>query len=282
LPSTGLQQTTTEKSKLDFIPQEFWDMVPTVAPNTTIVDPAYWAAKKSMFVSKLFAALAASVLNSTGPPTDVVTTTTTVSPRQAILDELSEVLLSDFTRSVSPVEEVTQEPEDFSDESDESDSSEEEPTTAAPRKSTKSSSKTSSKSSSKSKPKIRPTTVASPTAEEIKPTTVNPFLLNQVEFLAKLTEAIAASTKPSGTAATPRVTKPANVIVAPPKEPMKASEKKAGKKSKKSSKKMAKTPSYWKYLPTTTTPSPKPAADYPEIDYDALARALLGSVQKKE
>ena len=77
---------------------DFW-VPPTVAPNVTsplVADPAYWAAKKTMFISKLFAALAKQVLNSTG-----TVTTTTPSPDAALLNEIDTVLLSDVARSLT-------------------------------------------------------------------------------------------------------------------------------------------------------------------------------------
>ena len=77
---------------------DFW-VPPTIAPNVTsplVADPAYWAAKKTMFISKLFAALAKQVLNSTG-----TVTTTTPSPDAALLSEIDTVLLSDVARSLT-------------------------------------------------------------------------------------------------------------------------------------------------------------------------------------
>ena len=118
----------TKKPSIVQVPLDFWGPPPSIAPNVTVPPPpGYWAAKKSMFVSKLFAALAASVLNTTGPPDldGAVTTTTTVSPRQAILDEIESVLLSDVARSLPATSsEESAEPQD-------SDEDEEEATTAA-------------------------------------------------------------------------------------------------------------------------------------------------------
>jgi len=88
--------TTTKKPKLIDV-GDFW-APPTIAPNVTspeVIDPAFWAAKKTMFISKLFAALAKQVLNSTG-----TLTTTTPSPNVALMKEIDTVLLSDVARSV--------------------------------------------------------------------------------------------------------------------------------------------------------------------------------------
>jgi len=89
-------ETTTKKPKLIDV-GDFW-APPTIAPNVTspeVIDPAFWAAKKTMFISKLFAALAKQVLNSTG-----TLTTTTPSPNVALMKEIDTVLLSDVARSV--------------------------------------------------------------------------------------------------------------------------------------------------------------------------------------
>jgi len=89
-------ETTTKKPKLIEV-GDFW-APPTIGPNITdpaVIDPAFWAAKKTMFISKLFAALAKQVLNSTG-----TVTTTTESPNTALLKEIDTVLLSDVARSV--------------------------------------------------------------------------------------------------------------------------------------------------------------------------------------
>jgi hypothetical protein len=88
-------ETTTKKPKLIEV-GDFW-APPTIAPNVTspdVIDPAYWAAKKTMFISKLFAALAKQVLNSTG-----TVSTTTENPNIALMKEIDTVLLSDVARS---------------------------------------------------------------------------------------------------------------------------------------------------------------------------------------
>lgn len=89
--------STTKKPKLIEV-GDFWSP-PSVAPNVTDVvsamDPAFWAAKKTMFISRLFAALAKQVLNSTGE-----VTTTTETPNAALLREIDTVLLSDVARSI--------------------------------------------------------------------------------------------------------------------------------------------------------------------------------------
>lgn len=101
---------------------------------------------------------------------------------------------------------------------------------------------------------------------------VNPFLLSQVEFLAKLTEAIAAQSKPAP-ATTTTTTTPKPKWHKPTSKP-----KKGSKKGSKKSKKKGKTPKYLKYIPTTTTPAPTEAVpEAPAIDYNALAKALLGN-----
>jgi len=207
--------SATKKPSIVDVPLDYWGPPPSIAPNVTLPPPpGYWAAKKSMFVSKLFAALAASVLNATGAPELATTAETTTTPnpsRQAILDEIQSVLLSDVARSVS--------------ESDESDESSE--------------------------------------ADE-PATTVNPFLLEKEAFLEKLTAAILAHPLQ---AATPAPTTPKPTQAPKPKgKPTKAPKGKG--------KKAAKTPKYLKFLPTTTTPAPVPTV---EIDYDALAKALLGN-----
>lgn len=106
-----------KKPSIVDVPADFWAPPPSIAPNLTLPPPpGYWAAKKSMFVSKLFAALAKSVFNTTGPPEEI--TTTTASPREAIMDELSHVLLSDITRSTheDPMNEAEESDEDSEEE----------------------------------------------------------------------------------------------------------------------------------------------------------------------
>jgi len=249
---------TTPKPTL--VPDTFWAPPPTTLPNETVIlPPGYWAAKKSMFVAKLFEALAMSVINSTGPPEETVTTTTTVSPQQAILDELQTVLLSDVARSLPSAsseeqeEQVTEEPsEQNSVETKESE--EEQPTqTVSPLQKLKGLLK------GKAGPKVKTTTPAPTT------TTINPFLLGKMDFLEKLSEAIAA--EQAKIAAGP-------VGTTTPQPP--TSKKGSKKTSKKSSKKTKTppgptTPKWMKYVPTTTT-TPAP----PTINYDALAKMLLG------
>lgn len=223
--------TATKKPSIVDVPLDFWGPPASVAPNVTLPPPpGYWAAKKSMFVSKLFAALAASVLNSTGPPALAVDlTTTTVSPRQAILDEIESVLLSDVARSVT-----TEESEEESEEDDDSKEAQQAP----------------------------------------EATTVNPFLLTKQDFLEKLTNAILAQPQAAAPVApaAPKPTKPAPTPAS--KKPAKGGKAAAGKKGK-ADKKATKAPKYLKYIPTTTTTEPPPT-----IDYDALAKALLGGNSK--
>ncbi|XP_021943688.1 titin isoform X2 [Folsomia candida] len=93
IPSPISGESTT-KSPFGFIPSVMWDLVPTVAPNVSIIDPGYWAAKKAMFISKLFDALARVTMNYTN------TETTTESPKQQLMKKIDTVLLSDAARSV--------------------------------------------------------------------------------------------------------------------------------------------------------------------------------------
>jgi hypothetical protein len=113
--------TATKMPSIVDVEPDFWGPPPSIAPNVTIPPPpGYWASKKAMFISKLFAALADAVVNSTGPPELYEATTTTPSPRQALLNEINNVLLSDVVRSAVPVDDSSEESdEDYEDDSDE-------------------------------------------------------------------------------------------------------------------------------------------------------------------
>jgi len=112
--------TATKKPSIVDVEPDFWGPPPSIAPNVTVLPPpGYWASKKAMFISKLFAALADAVVNSTGPPEPFEATTTTPSPRQALLNEINNVLLSDVVRSAVPVDDSSEESDEDSDDSDE-------------------------------------------------------------------------------------------------------------------------------------------------------------------
>jgi len=112
--------TATKKPSIVDVEPDFWGPPPSIAPNVTVLPPpGYWASKKAMFISKLFAALADAVVNSTGPPEPFEATTTTPSPRQALLNEINNVLLSDVVRSAVPVDSSEESDEDSYEDSDE-------------------------------------------------------------------------------------------------------------------------------------------------------------------
>lgn len=92
IPNQAFNPTTTPTTlSMDSLP------LPKVETSGTVLDPAYWAAQKSMFLSKLFSTLAKVALNDSQAGDNQGTTQ---SPKQQLANQVNTVLLSDMTRSV--------------------------------------------------------------------------------------------------------------------------------------------------------------------------------------
>ncbi|ODM97019.1 hypothetical protein Ocin01_09662 [Orchesella cincta] len=110
IPSQGVgapPPQLDQGSSNDLLPLPSLSM-PKVETAGTVLDPAYWAAQKSMFLSKLFSTLAKVALNDSAQQQ-----TTTLSPKEQLAKQVNTVLLNSMTRSVKQHQKETEEEEEY-------------------------------------------------------------------------------------------------------------------------------------------------------------------------
>ncbi|CAL8069467.1 unnamed protein product [Orchesella dallaii] len=109
IPSQGVSapppQLESSSSK-DLLPLPSLSM-PKVETAGTVLDPAYWAAQKSMFLSKLFSTLAKVALNDSAAQQE----TSTLSPKEQLTKQVNRLLLNSMTRSIKHQQESEEEDE---------------------------------------------------------------------------------------------------------------------------------------------------------------------------